>query len=410
MGRMKRLSFIACFVIAAVFSVVSLRGGAVPADLAEQAISTDQNAARQAQDQLRESGPQSLELLEKRFAKEISAHRRGKKDERWTRISAALDRVGGQYDNYASGLCWYTDLDKAKAAARAAGKPILSLRLLGRLDEDLSCANSRFFRTTLYPDAEINKLLKERFVLHWQSVRPAPRVTIEFGDGRKLQRTITGNSIHYILDAEGRVVDALPGLYGAPAFTAELRQTADAMKGLQGNPSAYAAYRSSREEQLLNAWAADLAKLKAAVTTKGAVTEAVLERATNDDRWQQIAELHWNNVIFDPNVRQLVAAKFPDAQKAAPIAVGKMAVESPMLRVFDNLSRRTSLDTVRNNYMLHTKILAQMNAAESQSWSLAELNEWVYAQIFLTPNQDPWLGLAPPDVFAAIDGNGTGNR
>jgi len=280
--------------------------------------------------------------------------------------------------------------------------------LLGHLDEDLSCANSRFFRTTLYPDAEINKLLKERYILHWQSVRPAPRVTIEFGDGRKLQRTITGNSIHYILDADGRFVDALPGLYGAPVFKAELQQTANAIEQIKANPSTYAAFRNARQRRLLNAWTADLATLKAGVPARGSLTEAELERLTSDGRWQQIAELHWNNVIFDPNVRQLMATKFPDAQKAAPIAMSKMSVESPMLRVFDNLSRTTSLDTVRNNYLLRTRILAQMNDAESQNWSLAQLNDWVYAQIFLTPNQDPWLGLAPPDVFAAIDGNGKG--
>ena len=117
------------------FLAFSLRGGSVPANLLEEAISTDQNAARQAQDRLRESGPQGLALLEKRFAKEISAHRRGSSsNDRWTQISAALDRVGGQYDNYASGLYWYTDLEKAKAAARATGRPILSLRLLGHLD------------------------------------------------------------------------------------------------------------------------------------------------------------------------------------------------------------------------------------------------------------------------------------
>ncbi len=51
---MKTLLFVACSFIAAVVSVLSLRGGAVPANLVEQAISTDQNAARQAQDQLRE--------------------------------------------------------------------------------------------------------------------------------------------------------------------------------------------------------------------------------------------------------------------------------------------------------------------------------------------------------------------
>ena len=406
---MKTLLFVACSLIAAVVSVLSLRGGAVPANLVEQATSTNQNAARRAHDQLRESGPQGLVLLEKRFAKEISARRRGSSsNDRWTRISAALDRVGGQYDNYASGLYWYTDLEKAKAAARATGRPILSLRLLGHLDEDLSCANSRFFRTTLYPDAEINKLLKERFILHWQSVRPAPRVTIEFGDGRKLQRTITGNSIHYILDADGRFVDALPGLYGAPVFKAELQQTADAIEQIKASPSTYAAYRNSQQQRLLNAWAADVATLKGGMPARGTLTEAELEHSTSDGRWQQIAELHWNNVIFDPNVRQLVATKFPDAQKAAPIATSKMSVENPMLRVFGNLSRTTSLDTVRNNYLLRTRILAQMNDAESQKWSLAQLNDWVYAQIFLTPNQDPWLGLAPPDVFAAIDGNGKG--
>jgi hypothetical protein len=34
------------------------------------------------------------------------------------------------------------------------------------------------------------------------------------------------------------------------------------------------------------------------------------------------------------------------------------------------------------------------------------LNEWVYAELFLTPSKDPWLGLAPSDVYTALDGNG----
>ncbi len=98
-------------------------------------------------------------------------------------------------------LYWYTNLEQAKAAAKVSGKPILSLRLLGKLDQDLSCANSRFFRVALYPNAAISKELRDKYILHWQSVRPAPKITIDFGDGRKLERTITGNSIHYILDA-----------------------------------------------------------------------------------------------------------------------------------------------------------------------------------------------------------------
>jgi hypothetical protein len=34
------------------------------------------------------------------------------------------------------------------------------------------------------------------------------------------------------------------------------------------------------------------------------------------------------------------------------------------------------------------------------------LNEWVYAELFLTPSSDPWLGLAPRDMYTALDGNG----
>ena len=46
-----------------------------------------------------------------------------------------------------------------------------------------------------------------------------PIITIDMGDGREMVRTITGNSIHYVLDAKGRVVDGIPGLYGATRFS-----------------------------------------------------------------------------------------------------------------------------------------------------------------------------------------------
>src|SRR5207248_2293342 len=82
------------------------------------------------------------------------------------RIRHAIDRAAAQRDAHVSRLYWYTDLDEAKAAARASGKPILSLRLLGRLDEELSCANSRLFRTTLYANEHVAQLLRDTYVLH----------------------------------------------------------------------------------------------------------------------------------------------------------------------------------------------------------------------------------------------------
>jgi hypothetical protein len=419
-------------------------------DWVQQSISADASAAAAGQKHLRDAGPSGLRMLLDRYAPQIAAHRAGAPpDEQWKRIASALDKVGGQYDNYASQLYWYTDLEKAKAAAQASGRPIRSLRLLGRLDEDLSCANSRFFRTTLYPSAEINRILQEQYVLHWESVRPAPRVTIDFGDGRTLQRTITGNSIHYILDSKGHVVDALPGLYSAPVFARELRAAADALK----SPGTTAAHTLSTRNRLLNAWAADLAALRIPLPAQP-WNEDDLQGRMNDAAWQRIAQLHEGETSFDARVSELMIRKFPSAQIAAPIGISKSAVEipllrsmasptgredasrqsfpsaqaaapiaatkrgveAPMLRSFDNsprirsLRRTISLDTVENNYMRRTRILAFIaGPAAENRLSLAAINEWVYSQVFLTPSDDPWLGLAPPDVFSAIDCDGRGN-
>src|SRR2546423_15718872 len=102
-----------------------------------------------------------------------------------------LDAVCAQKDAHTALLYWFTDLSLAIAEARRTQRPILSLRLLGRLDEELSCANSRMFRRLLYPEPRINRMLRERYVLHWEALRPVPVVTIDFGDGRRLVRTLT---------------------------------------------------------------------------------------------------------------------------------------------------------------------------------------------------------------------------
>ncbi|HRE89253.1 MAG TPA: hypothetical protein PK095_08940, partial [Myxococcota bacterium] len=179
--------------------------------------------------ELRSGGQDGLDELLERY------RALGKSDPRW---EALLDRVAAQRFAAQSGLYWYTDLEAAKAAAAATGRGIVSLRMLGRLDEDLSCANSRFFRTMLYPDPAIAKALRDNYILHWQPVREAPVITIDFGGGKKLVRTITGNSLHYVLSARGEVVDVMPGLVAPASFIAWLEAAAPVVNGLDGLPDA----------------------------------------------------------------------------------------------------------------------------------------------------------------------------
>jgi len=64
-------------------------------------------------------------------------------------------------------------------------------------------------------------------------------------------------------------------------------------------------------------------------------------------------------------------------------------------------SSGASEDTVRNEYLLHRQVHAWFAAAEVGADADA-LNDRVYAELFLTPRSDPWLGLVPPDTFTAI--------
>ena len=220
-------------VCAAVFALFLLAVGVSAANneksgvLAKQAVSINPTESAAAISELRAGGANGLNRLFETYQTEIAAYRAGETVDaaQWAKIAAALDAVSMQKDAYASGLFWHTDFEKAKQAAEKEDKPILSLRLLGNLNEELSCANSRFFRAILYSNSTISQTLREKFVLHWQSVRPAPKVTIDFGDGRKIERTITGNSIHYIVDEDGNLLDALPGLYSPTRFNGWLAES-----------------------------------------------------------------------------------------------------------------------------------------------------------------------------------------
>jgi hypothetical protein len=446
--------------------------GTIRSRLADQAVSPDADVALRAIELLREEGPEGLQaLLDRHAALLDEATPAGKaqkgRTEMRERLFAAIDSVAGQRDCRGSRLFWYTDLDKAAAAARAQRKPILSLRMMGKLTDEYSCANSRFFRTTLYANSDVSKILRDNYILHWESVRPVPRVTIDFGDGRKLERTLTGNSIHYVLTGDKRVIDALPGLYGPKAFLRGLEEARLAFDDASRVPASlhdafFARYYRDRMTAIESNWASDLRQLgielagvpapsgtgpsKAEVTAQqqanrqhggnppNAARAAVLavgksrvempilnqmdvahrapsgdelSEATPEDLWPKIAALHYADSELDAASRALIASKNPTAGRAADRAISKSVVESPLVRMFRSLQQSTALDTVRNEYLFRRQILEWLaNEPPSAAVDVYALNERVYAELFLTPRADPWLGLMPDNTYTALDNNG----
>lgn len=403
--------------------------------LARKAVSENAAASSAAIEELRSLGPAGLQALMTQYAGAIDAHIKNPSvapDEEWLRISAALDAVAQQKNSYIAGLYWYTDLDSAKKASKALGKPILSLRLLGKLTDEFSCANSRFFRTVLYPNEEVSSILHDRFVLHWQTVRPVPTVTIDFGDGRKLQRTLTGNSIHYILDSDARPLDALPGLYGPKAFVRGLLDAERLFKSLAGKNDldknlTQQIYYGAQHNKICAGWVIDTMKIggqapKGFTIVKGrngyalsiaplAVTKALTEttilramnmatdelgKITDEAAWKKIAQLHPSDAMLDNRSLALIQHQNP------------RLTENELYRLIDKFQEAVALDTVRNEYLMHTKLYMWLMNDPVRN-DVEKLNTKVYDSLFLTPGSDPWLGLFSPEVYTALDNGGVKN-
>lgn len=397
--------------------------------LARKATSENPTAAIE---ELRALGPAGLQALMTQYRNEIDAHIKNPSaapDEQWQRISAALDAVAQQKNSYIAGLYWYTDLDSAKKASKALNKPILSLRLLGKLTDEFSCANSRFFRTVLYPNDEVASVLHDRFVLHWKSVRPVPTVTIDFGDGRKLQRTLTGNSIHYILDSDARPLDALPGLYGPRAFVRGLLDAEELFKllaGLKETEKSFtrSMYYGDQHKKISAAWTIDTQKIGGKVPEgfriiKGrhgdalsiaplaitkAITETTILRAmtvatdelgkiTDEGAWKKIAQLHPSDAMLDNRSLVLIERQNP-----------RLTV-SELNNLVATFQEAVALDTVRNEYLMHTKLYMWLVNDPARD-DVEKLNDKVYESLFLTPGSDPWLGLFSPEIYMALDNGG----
>lgn len=424
---------IASFAIGSLASADPDDGGTEdPRELARRAVDPDPALSEPAIAALRALGREGHQALMGEHGAAIAELRdAGRSSDRGAqgRLRHALDVVAGQRDAHASGLYWHTDLDEARAESRRTGRPILSLRLLGRLDEEMSCANSRFFRVVLYPDAEVSRVLADRFVLHWSSERPAPRITIDMGDGRRIVRTITGNSVHYVIDPAGRVVDAIPGLYAPPQFRAALERAEAIARACAGR--ADGAFDGCMREQHERAVA--------------------IGRADYEAR-AGVGLPSWDRMIALTSRGSLAAAEPPSAIDAMPLTLGKMSIETPMLRALArdrgevrepetiawreagalDLAARpadprtialvrlktgvaspaaeaaellavAAADGVRNEATLHRIVHGWLASREPRMHELDALNERVYRELFLTPAGDPWLGLRDPRLWDAVE-------
>jgi len=76
----------------------------------------------------------------------------------------------------------------------------------------------------LFSNEEVARFINQNFEAAWESVRPVPVVQIDFGGGTKVIRTLHGNIATYLCNADGQVLDILPGIYTPTRYLQNLGQ------------------------------------------------------------------------------------------------------------------------------------------------------------------------------------------
>ncbi|HEU0031087.1 MAG TPA: hypothetical protein VFQ53_10680 [Kofleriaceae bacterium] len=410
--------------VAAGCAAAMLVPGSAPARSTARPATADEEVQN-----LRAQGPAGLQILLARYERTPAGPER---DE----LARRIDKVAAQRYATESRLYWYTDLEQAEIAAHATHKPILALRMLGALDDELSCANSRLFRSTLYANANVSKFLREHFVLYWSTERPVPKVTIDMGDGRQIVRTVTGNSAHYVLAEDGSVLDVLPGMYTPQIFEAELGKSLVLAKRVQavapaqrtaaviafhrdGFAKRHATFKSvagSLYSPTSRTLPTLLGRAQRATVSKAVMEMPILAKIgidagsiPRDDfaQWAAVGKYMWK-VTLPPDLGEVQPLAFLDEPSRALVARlhtgGAKDREADLGLVMGQLEQHMLADSAQNELQLRQQI--RQHIVDSGDLRFTSLNDWVYANVFHTPKQDTWLGLVTPGEFTGLPRDG----
>lgn len=193
----------------------------------------------------------------------------------------------------------------------------------------------------LLSDPRVVRFLNDEVVPCWESVRPVPKVTIDFGDGRKLDRTLAGNTVMYLCLPDGRVVDTLPGVYTPEDFLGEAHKSLDFARTLRGIDGRLVA-ASTRAWHLERLEAGTPVQGRTlAMASKEGVEKPIL-RALDHKLETNETKRNVEGPVLGALERRDSGAVSATARpralvRRAAVNVGKMLVESPVLDILEKV-------------------------------------------------------------------------
>lgn len=214
----------------------------------------------------------------------------------------------------------------------------------------------------LFSQPDVAAFLNQNFECVWESLRPVPKVHVDFGGGTTLERTLLGNIATWYCHADGRIVDVLPGLCDAAEYLARAR-------------AALAAHKEQQTSVLT--WFEVQRQLAARAAAAGAIVSPGFAGP-------DLAKGRVEGPIRAPIAAVGPGPRVPDASKRI--------VELPLrdATALDGVAA----DTQFNRHVRYSQ--AWMLLARWPSWPMpAEVEEALFDEVLHVPLADPFLGLAP---------------
>jgi hypothetical protein len=213
----------------------------------------------------------------------------------------------------------------------------------------------------LFSDEKVSAFIRANFVAAWEAVRPVPIVEIDFGNGRKLKRTVNGNIATVICDPTGRVVDVIPGLNTPEAY----------LEGLRYARNLYQASLASFDKTVIEYHTANLS------------TPTVYEWVRNDFAKSRVERL-MRLQLTDPRAASTRVAQAPRTD------VAKFEVESRVKKLTAEeaaaLAADTEINRTERTPVIH-RILSEKIVRP------AEITRRIYKEALHCDLEDPYLGL-----------------
>jgi len=243
----------------------------------------------------------------------------------------------------------------------------------------------------LFSSDSVASAINSAFEPVWESVRPVPIVTIDFGNGHTITRTLHGNIATYLCNAEGAVFDILPGIYEPAEYLKQLTQFTLLYRHARqqfrpgqarGDAEMKAALASHESERLRAYHARQAARLR-----ENKPADVLAINLLNGGRSKAEIEVPIE-LIAAADLGKLPGYIYPSTLgKVAPVASHPVPTSAEEIAGWKELVEDTRINESVRRLAIHDKL------ASAGRVNADDVKKWLFKEVLAADLDDPTLGI-----------------